>query len=777
MVEARAGEINLAAPSYAWQITFHPLRETIFRGEPVQFCSSRARTAQAIAAPARRALRILAQLIPEMSNYNHPASAFLCRFVPGDPHASFVRARPRFFYNAATEKGTESVIPEKIRRRHESLCDEVERHNRLYYVEARPEISDFDYDALMRELVLLEQDHPALRTPDSPSQRVGGAPIEGFETVEHAVPMLSIDNTYSEAELREFDARVRRGLGGEAAAYAVELKIDGVAMSLRYEQGVLARAVTRGDGVRGDDVTQNVRTVRSLPLRLSGRAPETLEVRGEVFMRNQELDRLNKMREAEGEEPYRNPRNTTAGTLKLLDSKQVAERRLDIFVYELVPNTAFQAASHMEALEKLRDWGFPVNPHRKRCAAIGEVIAYCDSWAEKRHELGYEIDGMVVKVDSFAQRQRLGATTKSPRWVIAYKFPAQVARTRLLDIKVQVGKSGALTPVAEMEPVKLAGTIVKRATLHNFEDLKKKDLRVGDLVEVQKAGEIIPQVLGYVPTERPPRAKPFPVPHECPVCRTEVHKDPDGAYLRCLNLACPAQVKERLAHYASRRAMDIEGLGPAVIDQLVDGGLVLGPDGLYRLDANTLQALKRMGEKSAANLVAAIEASKARPLSRLLFALGIRHVGRHIAEVLASHYGDIRRLMAAPVPELQQIHDIGAIVAQGVHDFFQTPENRALIDNLCNLGLNTTEASTAVSGPQPLAGKTFVVTGSLRHYTRDGIHEKIKALGGKAASSVSKNTDYLIAGEDAGSKLTKAQALGVPILTEEEFQALAERGA
>lgn len=691
--------------------------------------------------------------------------------------AGFVRPLPPFFYNECLKMGTASVIPQKIREQHASLCAEIERHNRLYYVEAHPEISDFDYDALLRRLIALEEEFPALRTPDSPSQRVGGAPIKGFETVEHTVPMLSIDNTYSEAELREFDARVRRGLGGEAAAYAVELKIDGVAMSLRYEQGMLARAVTRGDGMRGDDVTQNVRTIRSLPLRLQGRPPASLEVRGEVYMRNEELDRLNQMRETAGEEPYRNPRNTTAGTLKLLDSKQVAERRLDIVLYEIVPTERLGITCHMEALEKLRDWGFPVNPHYKRCAAIDEVISYCESWAEKRHELGYEIDGMVVKVDSFAHRQRLGVTSKAPRWVIAYKFPAQVARTRLLDIKVQVGKSGALTPVAEMEPVKLAGTIVKRATLHNFEDLRKKDVRIGDMVEVQKAGEIIPQVLGYVASERPARAKPFPIPHECPVCHTEVHKDPDGVYLRCLNLACPAQVKERLAHFASRKAMDIEGLGPAVIEQLVDLGLVHGPADLYRLDVETLEGLERMGKKSAANLVAAIEASKSRPLSRLLFALGIRHVGQHIAEVLAMHYGDVYRLMAAPVEQLQDIYDIGAVVAQGVHDFFQTPENRALIDALRSLGLTMTEESAAASGPQPLAGKTFVVTGTLRHYTRDGIHERIKALGGRPTSSVSKNTDYLIAGEDAGSKLAKAQALGVPILTEAEFQALAERGS
>jgi len=666
------------------------------------------------------------------------------------------------------------VISEKQRKRHATLCAEIERHNRLYYVEAQPEISDFDYDALMRELLELEEHHPELRTPDSPSQRVGGAPIDGFETVAHTVPMLSIDNTYNANELREFDARVRRGLGGEAPAYVVELKIDGVAISLRYENGLFARAVTRGDGLRGDDVSHNVKTIRALPLRLDGDTPAVLEARGEVFMRDKELERLNKLREAEGEEPFRNPRNTTAGTLKLLDPKAVAQRHLELFCYEIAPLPGVELVSHSDTLARLRRWDLPVNANHRRCANIDEVIAYCDAWATRRYELDYEIDGMVVKVDAAAHRQRLGATSKAPRWVIAYKFPAQVARTRLLDIKVQVGKSGALTPVAEMEPVKLAGTVVKRATLHNFEDLAKKDVRIGDVVEVQKAGEIIPQVLGYVASERPASAKPFSIPRVCPVCHTAVHKDADGVYLRCLNLACPAQVKERLFHFASRKAMDIDGLGPAVIEQLVDRGLVRGPADLYRLNADTLKDLERMGEKSAANLVRAIASSKARPLSRLLFALGIRHVGQHTGEVLAAHYGEVDRLMAASVEELQEIYDIGAVVAQSVHDFFETPENRALVEELRALGLILTEQRAAPSGAQPLAGKTFVVTGTLRHFTRDGIHERIKALGGKPTSSVSRSTDYLVVGEDAGSKLAKAQALGVAILTEEKFQALAE---
>lgn len=665
-------------------------------------------------------------------------------------------------------------ITAAVRNRHARLCEDIERHNRLYYLEARPEISDFEYDALMRDLIGIEEAYPALRTSASPTQRVGGAPSEGFQTVEHATPMLSIDNTYNEAELREFDGRVRRGLAGEEPAYVVELKIDGVAISLRYENGVFAQAVTRGDGVRGDDVTQNVKTIRVLPLQLRNAPEGRIEVRGEVFMRNKELERLNKLREAAGDEPYRNPRNTTAGTLKLLDPRQVAERRLEVFLYELVPNERLTLTSHTDTLRTLNDWGLPVNPNHRHCRSIDEVITCCNEWADKRHTLGYETDGMVVKVNSAAHRQRLGATSKSPRWIIAYKFPAQTARTRLREITVQVGKSGALTPVAELDPVKLAGTVVKRATLHNFEDLAKKDLRVGDLVEIQKAGEIIPQVLRFVPDERPKGAAPFPLPKVCPVCNDAVHKDPDGVFIRCLNMSCPAQVKERLEHFAARKTMDIEGLGPALITQMVDAGLVHDPAGLYSLDTAQIETLERMGAKSAENLVAAIEASKARPLSRLLFALGIRHIGAHTAEILAQHFGDIDHLMAAGVDELQNIYEIGVIVAQSVRDFFDTPQNRALIEKLRAAGLNMTEERAASTGPQLLAGKTIVVTGKLQRYTRDGIHERIKQLGGRAASSVSKSTDFLIAGEDAGSKLEKARQLGVQILTEDAFSAMVE---
>lgn len=662
-------------------------------------------------------------------------------------------------------------IPKAVSTRAKELREEIERHRRLYYVDASPRIQDIEYDALERELEELEAQYPTLITPDSPTQRVGGEPIKGFETVEHAVPMLSIDNTYKPGKLRAFDERVRKRLKeGDTPAYVVELKLDGVAMSLRYEEGTLARATTRGDGLRGDDVTQNVRTIRSVPLRLNGKPPAVLEARGEVFMRHQELERINRLREAKGEAPLANPRNTTAGTLKMLDSRLVAQRRLDIVVYDLALVEGAEPASHTETLEKLRGYGFPVNPECGYCATIEDVIAFCNEWNAKRNQLDYEIDGMVVKVDSAAHRERLGATSKSPRWAIAYKFPAQVARTKLVAIAVQVGKSGALTPVAEMEPVALAGTTVKRASLYNFDDLKRKDLRVGDTVEIQKAGEIIPQVLRFVPEERPADAQAFPVPERCPVCDTEVHQDPDGVFLRCLNLACPAQAKERLAHYASRKAMDIEGLGPAVIEQLVDRELVLGPSDLYGLAAETLAGLERMGEKSAANLIKAIETSKTRPLHRVLNALGIRHVGGHIAEVLANHYPTMAELMAATAEELEDIHEIGGIVAASVRDFLDTPENRTLVERLRELGLTMrAQGASGPEGARPFQGKTFVVTGTLQESTRDGIHERIKQLGGRPTSSVSSKTDFLIAGDNAGSKRTKAEELGVEILTEEEF--------
>jgi len=671
--------------------------------------------------------------------------------------------------------GGKKSIPAAAKKRAAELRDQIDYHNRLYYVEGRTEITDPEFDALLRELQDLEEKHPGLVTPDSPTQRVGGEPIEGFESVEHEVPMLSIDNTYSEAELRKFDERVRKGLGSETPTYVAELKIDGVAMSLRYENGEYVRAATRGDGERGDDVTANVRTIRGVPLKLKGNPPALVEARGEVYMTHGELERINKQREEAGEPPLANPRNTTAGTLKQLNPRAVAERRLKIALYGTAPIGGQEEASHWETLKQLRKWGLPTDPNSQRCKDIDEVWKVCEQWAEKRNTLDYEIDGLVVKVDSAKHRARLGATSKAPRWAIAYKYPAQVAQTVLKDIVIQVGKSGALTPVAEMEPVQLAGTTVRRASLYNFDDLAAKDIRVGDTVEIQKAGEIIPQILRYVPEKRKKGARKFKIPTKCPVCGGAVHKDPDGVFLRCVNLACPKQVKEKLRYFASRSAMDIEGMGPAIIEQLVDNGHVSSPADLYSLDAKTLEGLERMGEKSAANLVAAIEASKERPLSRLLNGLSIHHVGAENAEVLARHYKTMDKLMDASIEDMADIHTIGETVATSVHDFFDSDDNRELIKRLAECGVTMEEKSRRdAGGPTPFEGKTFVVTGKLEQYTRDGIHDRIKALGGKASSSVSKKTDFLVAGEDAGSKLNKARELGVQILSEDEFDRMAE---
>ena len=666
----------------------------------------------------------------------------------------------------------QTLTPE-IHGRYKLLKEQIEQHSRRYYVEAAPNIGDIEFDGLMHELEALENRFPALRTPDSPTQRVGGSPIAGFQTVTHGVPMLSIDNTYTENELREFDARVRKGLEGETPDYVVELKIDGVAMSLHYEDGLFARAVTRGDGTRGDDVTNNVKTLRSLPLQLAGMPPNAIEFRGEVYMTVPELERINALREEAGEEPYRNPRNTTAGTLKLLDPKVVRARNLSIFIYDIAPTGEYIASTHVESLQQITTYGLPVNPNYQRCDDIEEVIRVCQQWSDKRRQLDYEIDGMVIKVNAPEHRKTLGATTKSPRWAISFKFPAEVARTKLHAITVQVGKSGALTPVAELEPVQLAGTIVKRASLYNFEDLAKKDLRVGDIVEVQKAGEIIPQVIRFLPEERTGTLEPFPMPQQCPECETPVQKDAEDAVLRCLNRACPAQLKERLAHFGSRKAMDIEGLGPALAEMLVDNDLARDPAALYKLTEEKLAALDRMAEKSAKNFIEALKKGKKQPLNRLLFGLNIRHVGSRVAEVLAQKYEKIEPLMTATEEELATTPEIGPIVAASVRAFFDNRQNQALIEKLRDANLKMEEPKPdAQDGAGRFVGKNFVVTGTLERFTRDEIHAMIKQLGGKPTSSVTKKTDFLVAGEKAGSKRKKAEALNITILSESDFETL-----
>jgi DNA ligase (NAD+) len=654
----------------------------------------------------------------------------------------------------------------------------IEHHNYLYYVEAKPEISDREFDRLLQELKEIEEAHPDLVTPDSPTQRVGGQPIEGFATVRHRELMLSIDNTYNAGELREFDRRVRKLLPGEAVTYVVELKIDGVAISLTYEDGRLSVGATRGDGERGDDVTHNLKTIRELPLSLRTKQPPRLfEARGEVYMTRADLARLNRDRIAKGLEPFANPRNSAAGSLKLLDPRLCAERRLRLFTYALGATEGLTVKSHREALQLLRDFGFPVNPHISSFDTIDEVIAYCESWAEKRHELPYETDGMVIKVDDASQRRRLGATSKAPRWVVAYKFAAEQALTKLLSIEVQVGKTGILTPVAHLEPVQLAGTTVSRASLHNADEIARKDIRVGDMVLVEKAGEIIPYVIRSEAAARTGSEKVFRFPTKCPVCGAPVEREPGSAHFRCMGPACPAQLKERLRFFAHRNAMDIEGLGVVLVDQLVDAGLVRSLPDVYRLTEEQLLGLERMGKKSAQNLLEGIAASKERGLSRVLTGLGIRHVGEHVAEILAREFRSMAELMSATTERLARVEGIGPERAESIHAFFHSTAGKKAVEELRELGVKLTEDVPAASaaGSADLSGKTFVITGTLARYSREEIEGLIKQLGGKATGSVSKKTDYVIAGDKAGSKLDKARELGVPVLNEEQFDELIGR--
>jgi DNA ligase (NAD+) len=661
-----------------------------------------------------------------------------------------------------------------IAQRAEELRKQINHHNYLYYVEARPEISDREFDRLLDELKQIEAAHPELVTPDSPTLRVGGQPIEGFATVVHRQSMLSIDNTYNAGELREFDRRVRKLLGGEAVTYVVELKIDGVAISLAYEDGKFTVGATRGDGERGDDVTHNLRTIPEVPLRLrSTKPPALLEVRGEVYMTREELARINKERKARNLEVFANPRNSTAGTLKLLDPRLCAQRRLRLFTYALGEVQGVDPRMHQQALDLLRTFGFPVNPHIQAMDSIDTVIEYCNSWEKKRHDLPYETDGLVIKVDDFGQRRRLGFTSKFPRWVVAYKFPAEQAQTRLLAIEVQVGKTGTLTPVAHLEPVKLAGTTVRRASLHNADEIARKDIRIGDVVTVEKAGEIIPYVVRAETAERTGQERIFQFPDKCPVCGSPVKRDAEGAFFRCTGLDCAAQLKERLLFFAHRNAMRIEGLGDALAEQLVESGLVRSLPDLYRLTRVQLLELERIGKKSADNLLAQIDASKERGPARVLTGLGIRMVGESVAELLASEFGTIDNLLQATPERLAQIEGIGPERAESIHRFFQSERGRKTVEDLRAVGVKLEgQARARPASGADLTGKTFVVTGTLAQYSREELEELIKKHGGKATASVSKNTDYVVAGEKAGSKLEKARALGVTVLTEQEFERL-----
>jgi DNA ligase (NAD+) len=656
------------------------------------------------------------------------------------------------------------------------LREEVLRHEELYYVHDRPEISDVEYDALVERLRALEEEHPEFRTPDSPTLRVGGRPAEGFAEYVHRRPMLSLDNSYNIEDLRAFDERCRRLADGRAFEYVAELKIDGLSLSVHYESGVLARGVTRGDGRVGEDVTQNVRTIRSVPLRLKGAAESEaeVEVRGEAYLSRKAFERINAEREEAEEAKFANPRNAAAGTIRQLDPKVVARRRLDLFAYDVLRGERKPFQTHWEALEWLSAAGFTVNPHRAKCSDIEEVIAFCNAMEAERDRLEYEIDGVVVKVNSTALQDEFGATAKAPRWAIAYKYPARQATTEVKDIIVQVGRTGALTPVAILEAVPLAGTVVARATLHNEDEIKRLDVRVGDWVNIEKSGEIIPKVLSVVKSRRPRKTKPYELPTNCPVCGGGVSRPEGEVVSRCVAADCPAQLKGRLLHYASRRAMRIEGLGDALAEQFVQKGMVRDVADLYALKQEDVAGLERMAEKSASNLFAQIEASKGRDLPHLVYGLGIRHVGERTAALLARHFRSLEALRTATVEQIDDIHEIGLTVAQSVRDWFDDEGNVRLCERLRDFGVRTEIASGGVGAQadEAFAGKQFVLTGRLETLSRDEARALIEARGGRVTSTVSKKTDYVVAGEEAGSKLDKAQALGLKVLTEAELRAM-----
>ncbi len=658
----------------------------------------------------------------------------------------------------------------------ENLRTEIRDHDRKYYVEASPEISDLEYDRLMQQLEAIEAAHPQLITAESPTQRVGEQPVGQLETVEHRVPMLSIENTYNVQEVRKYAQRISKLLPGEPIEWVVELKIDGVAASITYDNGLLVQAVTRGNGVTGDDVIHNIRTVVDLPLKLSGKTvPPLLEVRGEVYMTNSDLVLLNRSQQERGEAAFANTRNVTAGSIRLLDPRKCAERRLHIFFHGVGYEENLRAATHMQFLEELRDFGLPATPRVQCFADIETAIAHCERLIENLHSLDFEVDGLVLKVNRFDQRKRLGSTAKSPRWLIAYKFEKYEAVTRLNEIRVQIGKTGTITPVAELAPVELAGTIVSRASLHNAEEIERKDIRVGDTVVVEKAGKIIPHIVRVEQHKREGRPRKYRFPTHCPECGTALRKDEGGVYIRCPNIGCGAQIKERIRYFASRNAMDIEGLGESLVDQLVTRQLVTNYGDLYRLEKEQISALERMADKSAQNLLDQIAASRDRGLARLLNGLSIRHVGRNVAILLATHFRTLEALRSASVEELADINEIGEIIAESVYDFLHSDYGMQTLEDLAQVGvkMEADEEMVAAAGGN-LSGKTLVVTGSLQKYTRDEIHALISRHGGRAASSVSKKTDYLVAGEQAGSKLAKATELGIPVLSETGFSKLIE---
>ena len=655
----------------------------------------------------------------------------------------------------------------------ERLRKEISRHDHLYYVLNKPTVSDREYDRLYRKLKDLEDAHPELITPESPTQRVAGAVTKAFPVVRHMTPMLSMDNTYSAEEIREFDARVRKNLKIDKVEYVVELKFDGVSVSLVYENGKWARGATRGDGQEGDDVSTNLKTIRSIPLVSrddTDKATKLIEVRGEVYMTKKGFDEINALKEKAGEELFANPRNAAAGSLKLLDPKIVAERHLDIYIYGIGRYEGMDFDTHIEALEYLKGAGFRVNPHFKLCKGVREVIEYCNSWETKREKLEFEIDGMVLKVNDLGYRERLGVTSKSPRWAIAYKFPAEKALTEVEDIIVQVGRTGAITPVAILRPVHLSGTTVSRASLHNFDEIERLDVKIGDKVYVEKSGQIIPKVISVAKEKRKGKEKTFHAPIKCPACGSRLVSAPDEVAIRCENAGCPAQTREKILHFASRAAMDIEGMGDSMVDKLVEKKLVKDYSDIYYLKFEDIESLERMAKKSAHNLIDAIAKSKSAELHRLIYGLGIRHVGERAAWVLADKAGSIKKLEIASIEDLTKIAEIGPVMAESIYNFFRNKENLKILKKLEDAALSMSSKANRSGAGGRLSGKTVVVTGALKYFARAEIEELIRRSGANASSSVSKNTDFLVAGEEPGSKLDKARALGVKIVTEEEFK-------
>jgi DNA ligase (NAD+) len=669
------------------------------------------------------------------------------------------------------------VTPKQAARRIAALRDEIRKHERLYYVEAKPEISDAEYDRLYRELVDLEAAHPDLASPDSPTRRVGGEPSSDFPSVAHRVPMLSLDNTYSEEELRDFEGRIVRQLGPGPFDYVAELKIDGLSMALHYQDGALVRGVTRGDGARGDDVTANLRAIRSVPLKLSGAPRGALEVRGEVFLPRSQFDAINREREEAGEELYANPRNVAAGTMKNKDPRIVADRGLDIFLYSIADMDGPRPRSQWEALQQLRAWGLKTNPSSRLCHGLDEVLAFTAEWLDRRDALEYEIDGVVVKLDSFALQQELGTTAKFPRWAIAYKYAARQATTVVRAIEVYVGRTGRLTPVAILDPVPLAGSTVGRATLHNEEEVARKDVRVGDTVMIEKGGDVIPKVVQVIEARRPPKTKAWTPPTNCPVCGTEAVKPEGEADRRCPNASCPAQVEESLKHFAGRHAMDIDGLGDVIVRELLERGLVKDVADIYALTFDQLKPIfapkaKKEESLGARALLAGIEASKKRELRRLLFGLGIRFVGERAAMLLARHFRSLEAIGEATVDQIDDLYEIGPAVAQSVHDWFAQDSNRSLVARLGAAGVRIKEEGAAHAASAAFQGQQFVLTGSLETMTREQAKAAIEERGGRVTSSVSKKTSYVVVGKDPGSKHDKALELGVECLTEKAFAEL-----